>query len=146
MRIFSPMKSEVDLTVGFSCSIVAAGTPVSEEMTPKVSPAFTVQYRFAVVCGFDAVVVVETEASVGGREVRGGGDALDPPPDSIPERISTTAIVTASRNATGAMYRRQSSGRSGTAYQPEAAQISCLSRAASAPAASRKSPPVSRYA
>jgi len=95
------MKSEVDFTVGFSCSSVATGTPDWAEITPKVSPAFTIQYRFVAACDFDEVVVVgvETDASVGGEEVRGGdGD----PPVSSPERISTTAIVTASRNAAGA--------------------------------------------
>jgi hypothetical protein len=44
--------------------------------------------------------------------------------------------VTASRNAAGAAYRRQS-WCCRTAYQPDAAQISFFSRAASAPAASR---------
>jgi hypothetical protein len=39
------MNSEVDFTFGFSCWIVATGTPDFVEMTPKVSPAFTVQNR-----------------------------------------------------------------------------------------------------
>lgn len=39
------MNKEVDFTVGFSCSIVATGTPDFVEMTPKVSPACTVQNR-----------------------------------------------------------------------------------------------------
>ena len=50
--------------------------------------------------------------------------------------MSVCPIVTASRKATGAAYRRSSPSR-GTHYQPDAAQISCLSRAASAPAAAR---------
>ena len=65
------------------------------------------------------------------------------PPASSPERMRSTAIVAASRNAAGAAYRRQSCV---THYQPEAAQTSRLRRDASAPAASRKSVPVSRNA
>ena len=44
-RIFSPMNKEVDFTFGFSCSIVATATPDLDEITPKVSPACTVQNR-----------------------------------------------------------------------------------------------------
>ena len=128
------MKSEVDFTFGFSCSIVATGTPDFVEMTPKVSPACTVQNRWSstpssssarssscvetVLCGGVAVADVVAARRAACR----------------PERMSRTAIVAASRNAAGATYRRQSSR--GT-YQPDAAQISRLSRAASAPAASR---------
>ena len=51
MRTFSPMKSDVDVTFGFSLWILATGTPVLVEMTPNVSPALTLQYSrlFAVV-------------------------------------------------------------------------------------------------
>ena len=55
IRTFSPMKSEVDVTFGFSLWIRATETPVLVEMTPNVSPALTLQYSrlFAVVetCG-----------------------------------------------------------------------------------------------
>jgi len=61
---------------------------------------------------------------------------------SSPDRTSATATVTASRNAAGAAYRRQSS----IGYQPDAAQIALRRRAASAPAALRKSEPSSREA
>ncbi len=88
---FCPMWSDVDELFGFSLTSVFIGTWALDEMTANVSPARTVQYRFA--GGFFADCVV-----VGGDE----------PPDSIPTRISTTAMVTASRNAAGATYRRQS--------------------------------------
>ena len=128
MRTFSPMKSEVDVTFGFNRSILETGTPVLVEMTPNVSPALTVQYcrLFAVVetCGdFGMLLVVVVVGDV--------DDVC-----SSPDRTSATAIVTASRNAAGAAYRRQS-WRGRTPYQPDAAQISFFSRAASAPAASR---------
>ncbi len=128
MRTFSPMKSEVDVTFGFNRSILETGTRVLVEMTPNVSPALTVQYcrLFAVVetCGdFGMLLVVVVVGDV---------DDLC----SSPDRTSATAIVTASRNAAGAAYRRQS-WRGRTPYQPDAAQISFFSRAASAPAASR---------
>ena len=122
------MKSEVDVTFGFSAWILVTGTPVLAEMTPKVSPALTVQYSRvpAVVetCGDGGIALVVVV--VGDREE----------PCSSPERTSTTATVTASRNAAGAAYRRHSCCRR-TTYQPDAAQISFFSRAASAPAASR---------
>jgi hypothetical protein len=126
MRTFSPMKSEVDVTFGFNRSILETGTRVLVEMTPNVSPALTVQYcrLFAVVetCGdFGMLLVVVVVGDV---------DDLC----SSPDRTSATAIVTASRNAAGAAYRRQS-WRGRTPYQPDAAQISFFSRAASAPAA-----------
>ena len=122
------MKSEVDVTFGFSLWILAMGTPVSVEMTPNVSPAFTVQYSrlLAVVdtCGDGGMALVVV--------VAGGVDE----PCSSPDRTSATAMVTASRNAAGAAYRRHSWCWR-TAYQPDAAQISFFNRAASAPAASR---------
>ena len=106
------MKSEVDFTFGFSCSIVATGTPDFVEMTPKVSPACTVQNR-----GFDAVVVVRPcEAVVDVETVLCGVVTTTDVvagfevPACRPERMSRTAIVAASRNAAGATYRRQSSG------------------------------------
>ena len=104
------MNSEVDFTFGFSCWIVATGTPDFLETTPKVSPAFTVQNR-----GVDELVVVgpdeafvDVDTVLCGAvttEVVAGGDV----PDSRPERMSRTATVAASRNAAGATYRRQSS-------------------------------------
>jgi hypothetical protein len=86
------MKREVELAFGFSLSIVATGTPVFCEMTPKVSPALTVQNaragRFVVEVEVEETAVVEPP----------GTDASC----CRPERTSTTAIVTASRNAAGA--------------------------------------------
>lgn len=105
------MNSEVDFTFGFSRSIVATGTPDFDEMTPKVSPACTIQKR-----GPDAVVVVplvvagEVGTVVWGR--LGAEIAVVVArgvPAFRPDRMSRTAIVAASRNAAGATYRRQSS-------------------------------------
>lgn len=104
------MNNEVDFTFGFSFSIVATGTPDFVEMTPKVSPACTVQNRGVDELGFvrpdEAFVDVDTAlcgavttAVVVGVEV----------PACRPERMSRMAIVAASRNAAGATYRRQSS-------------------------------------
>jgi len=103
------MNRDVDFTVGFSCWIVATGTPDFVEMTPKVSPACTVQNRGpalvvavpAVDVDVDTVLCVVCTATVVvvGFEV----------PACRPERMSRTAIVAASRNAAGATYRRQSS-------------------------------------
>ena len=121
------MKSDVDVTFGFSLWILVTGTPVFAEMTPKVSPALTLQYSllFAVVetCG-DGGILLVVVVVLGFEE-----------PCSSPDRTRATATVTASRNAAGATYRRQSCCRAH--YQPDAAQISFLNRAASAPAASR---------
>ena len=106
------MKSEVDFTFGFSCWIVATGTPDFVEMTPKVSPAFTVQNRgvdeLVVVRPDEALVVVYTVLCgvVTTTDVVAGFEV----PACRPERMSRTAIVAASRNAAGATYRRQSSG------------------------------------
>jgi hypothetical protein len=103
------MNSEVDFTFGFSCWIVATGTPDFVEITPKVSPAFTIQNRDVddvVVLPDEAVVdvdtvlcVVCTATVVVDREV----------PACRPERMSKMATVAASKNAAGATYRRQSS-------------------------------------
>jgi hypothetical protein len=96
------MKSAVDFTFGFNCSIVATGIPVFLEMTAKVSPACTVLNR-----GPDRVVVVVRvvvgadtvfRAVVGTTTVVVGVDV----PERRPERISRMAIVAASRNAAGA--------------------------------------------
>jgi hypothetical protein len=84
-----------------------------------------------------AVVVVGT---VGGVEL------CEPP---SPERISNTAIVIARRNAAGATYRASPCRLVAAArhpYQPETAQISPASLAASVPAAARQSPLASRDA
>ena len=130
------MKSDVDFTLGFSRSMVATGTPVFAEMTANVSPARTVQNR-----GPDVVFVVLVVVVARGRVVVASlavvvrtAAVVVVGPERRPERISSTAMVAASRNAAGAAKRRQ--GRRGI-YQPEAAQISRLRRAASAPAASR---------
>jgi hypothetical protein len=104
------MNSEVDFTFGFSFWIVATGTPDFVEMTPKVSPACTVQNR-----GVDALVVVRpAEVVVGVDTVLPGAVTADlgavvDVPECSPERMSKMATVAASRNAAGATYRRQSS-------------------------------------
>ena len=127
MRTFSPMKSEVDVTFGFSRSILETGTPVLVEMTPNVSPALTVQYcrLFAVVetCGdFGMLLVV-------GRRRRRRRPVLEPRPH---ERDGD-------RDGEQERCRRgiPPPVLAGPHYQPDAAQISFFSRAASAPAASR---------
>jgi hypothetical protein len=100
------MKSEVECTVGFSCSIVATGTPAFVEMTPNVSPAFTIQNRRPT--GFFVVTVRETvvEPAVVPCAVVVTGTVVVPrellPPASRPEWINTIAIVAASKNAPGA--------------------------------------------
>ena len=103
------MNSEVDFTFGFSCWIVATGTPDFDEMTPKVSPACTVQNRGLDVVVVAPCVVVCDETVVRGcvtsAEVVVGVDV----PACRPERMSRTATVAASRNAAGATYRRLSS-------------------------------------
>ena len=62
-------------------------------------------------------------------------------PVSSPARTRSTAIVTAARNAAGAPYRLNSARqpRPANAYQPETAQTSRRSLAASRPAAVRQS-------
>ena len=104
------MKSEVDFTLGFNCSIVATATPVFDEMTPKVSPACTVQNRGpdAVVAVLVREVVVDVETVLRGVDTTAVVDGFDEPA-CRPERMSTIAIVAARRNAAGATYRRQSS-------------------------------------
>ncbi len=95
------MKSEVDFTLGLSCSIVVTGTPVWAEITPKVSPARTVQNRRGAVF-FVLVVVAKVAVEVlAGAETVGAGFALLFP-DWMPARTRTTATVTASSNAAGA--------------------------------------------
>jgi hypothetical protein len=96
------MKSEVECTLGFNCSSVATGTPDLAEITPKVSPACTVQNRFA--GGLFAVVVaaVLVTTCLRGVDELAVVTARGEPPASTPERISTTAIVAAARNAAGA--------------------------------------------
>ena len=105
IRIFSPMKSEVDFTCGFSFSIVATGTPVWEEITPKLSPARTVQKRLPaapVLVWDEPLVVVVAPAGCEGADAVTVSDAGDGDPVWSPARTSTTAIVTAARNAAGA--------------------------------------------
>src|SRR5581483_6230850 len=106
-RTFSPMKSDVELIFGFRRCSVATDTPVLPAMTPNVSPARTIQYRLVGRCS--VVVVAADEPLVvppptDGAVAETGADV----PCSSPARTSTTAIVTASRNAAGATYRRQS--------------------------------------
>ena len=148
------MNSDVDETLGLSRCSSATGTPDFEEITPYVSPALTIQNRdevadvvvFAVVFVFFFffffVVVVVATRLIG---VVGTWTALVElvPPASSPERMRRTATVAASRRCCG---RRVPAPVVVTHYQPEAAQTSRLRRDASAPAASRKSVPVSRYA
>lgn len=101
------MNSEVDFTLGFSCWIVATGTPDFVEITPKVSPAFTIQNRGVgdvVVLPDETVVDVDTALCV----VCAAPVVVDREvPACRPERMSKMAIVAASRNAAGATYRRQ---------------------------------------
>ena len=98
------MNNEVDFTFGFNCSMVETGTPDFEEMTPKVSPARTVQNLRADVAAVGRLPVVVGDATVlcGGA---GAPELVPEPdvPDCRPERMSRTAIVAASRNAAGAM-------------------------------------------
>ena len=86
MRTRWPMKSEVELTPGFSRSMRTTETPVVFAITAYVSPARTTQNR-----GVEVPVVAATPEGVG-----------VPLPDSKPARIRTTATVAASRNAAGA--------------------------------------------
>src|SRR4051812_45683361 len=106
MRSFSPMNSEVDFTLGFSCSIVVTATPVCAEITAKVSPARTVQYRFAGALDLVVVAAVVVAAGTVAVVVTCGAGAGRLPACS-PERTSSTATVAASRNAAGPAYRRQ---------------------------------------
>ena len=103
------MKSEVDFTFGFSCWIVATGTPDFVEITPKVSPAWTVQNRGPAAVVVDARVVVDDDTVFRGCVTTAVVVVDRDAPDCSPERMSTMAIVAASRNAAGATYRRQSS-------------------------------------
>ena len=123
------MKSEVECTFGLSRTIVATGTPDFEEITANVSPARTTQKRFV---GVRPVVVVVDD--VPPRPGRAGGRRVPP----------TTGLDAGTDQHDGDRRREQERSRGeiaapvvGDHYQPEAAQISCLSRAASAPAASR---------
>ena len=73
--------------------------------------------------------------------------AVEPPPPPRPARTSSTTMVAASRKAAGAAYRESFRlPRAGIRYQPETAQTSPASLAASAPAAARQSPPAALYA
>jgi hypothetical protein len=105
------MNSEVDFTFGFNCWSVATGTPDFVEMTPKVSPACTVQNR-----GVDALVVVRPDEALVDVDtvLCGAGTTAEvivrvDVPACRPERMSKMPTVAASKNAAGATYRRQSS-------------------------------------
>jgi hypothetical protein len=108
------MKSDVELACGLSCWIVRTGTPLFDEITPKVSPACTVQNRCpAVLVGAVLVAafvvtafVVRAFAFVVGTCLRaavvvGVVVCARVRPDSRPERTRMIAIVAASRNAAG---------------------------------------------
>ncbi len=103
-RILSPMKSEVECTFGFSRTRVATGTPAFVEITPKVSPAWTIQNRRPA-AAFFVVTVRATVVELCPGEVA-TCTVIDPresfPPASSPEWINTIAIVAASKNAPGA--------------------------------------------
>jgi len=62
--------------------------------------------------------------------------------------VPSTRMEPGAHEDDGEGHGEQEGSRAGVTahYQPDAAQISRLSLAASAPAASLKSPPVSRYA
>ena len=132
-RILSPMKSDVECTFGLSRTIVATGTPDFEEITANVSPARTIQKRFAGALRGRRGVVVATTCFRGGARAAGG------------RRAPSAAGLEAGADQHDGDRRREQERRRGDVaapvvgehYQPEAAQISCLSRAASAPAASR---------
>jgi hypothetical protein len=103
------MWSDVEVTFGFSRWIVLTGTPLFDEITPKVSPARTVQNRrpaglalAVVVRAFAAVVVRPCLRGAVGTET---GVRAGVRPASSPDRTSRIAIVAASRNAAGATYR-----------------------------------------
>src|SRR5262249_22470799 len=106
IRTLWPMCSEVEELFGLRRAMVATGTPVRVEMTAKVSPARTVQNRFAGLRTCAAVAATVLRAPAGFE------------PAFIPARMRTTAIVTASRNAAGAMYRRQSCCRTTSRSTP----------------------------
>lgn len=95
------MKSDVECAFGFRRTIVATGTPDLDEITAKVSPAPTIQKRFL---GETFVVVADVVATTCFRAAGAVPEVVPwrEPPASTPERISTTAIVAASRNAAGA--------------------------------------------
>ena len=84
MRSFSPMKSDVEDTFGFSRSSVDTGTPLFDEITPNVSPACTVQNRFAGRRPAVFVVVVEAVETRSGCVVA-VRDRDGEPPFSSPE-------------------------------------------------------------
>ena len=87
------MKSDVDVTFGFSLWILATGTPVFAEMTPKVSPALTLQYPS---CSRSSRPVVTAGCSSSSSWCSASSE-----PCSSPDRTRATATVTASRNAAG---------------------------------------------
>src|SRR4051812_10688632 len=103
------MKSEVDFTFGFSCSMVATGMPVFAEMTANVSPARTIQNRGPAAVVVVVAVVVERRGLLLVAVVGACGCVAVRPaavvvvaPERRPDRIGRTAIVAASRNAAGA--------------------------------------------
>jgi hypothetical protein len=104
IRSLSPMKRVVDDAFGFSRWIVATETPLLAEMTPNVSPACTVQNCFseAVVVFVRLVVgVVVDIVRTGGAGIVAVVPAEGDLPAFMPARISTIAIVAASKNAAG---------------------------------------------
>ena len=125
------MKSDVECTFGLSRTSVATGTPDFAEITANVSPARTTQKRFPAAC--DVVVVVTATCFRGAPE-----------PPVVAALPPATGLDPGADQHDGDRRREQERSRGEVAapvvgghYQPEAAQISCLSRAASAPAAAR---------
>ena len=122
------MKSEVELTPGFSRSMRTTEMPVVFAITAYVSPARTTQNR-----GVEVFPVVAATAR-GGRcrtaaGLEAGADQDDRDRRGEQERRRCRVVLPASPH-----------------YQPEAAQTSRWRRAASAPAALRKSSPELRNA
>ncbi len=121
------------LEPGLSCWMRLTETPVAVEITAKVSPAWTTQ-NFAVAWRRGLLPVVAAT-------VPGASESLDEPPtrsrhgSARPRSSRPAETPPAPRSAARAAH-----------YQPEAIQSSRCRRAASAPAAWRKSSPASRYA
>jgi hypothetical protein len=129
---------------GFSWSSRSTVVSWSSATWSRVSPSSIVYVRRAAAGGWERVVAgwVVVRAV---RVAAGGCVAVGSPFESSPARISSTATVAAARKAAGASRRapqcvsRARGVPRGTSYQPEAAQTSLFSRAASEPAAVRQS-------
>src|SRR5215216_1450671 len=143
MRIFWPTWSEFGSTSGLSACSCSTVVPWSAAIVSKVSPSRIVYVLFG--RGRGRGRVVPRSVLVRTERVAGGGAAGGSSFGSSPDRISKIATVAAARNAAGASNRgpqcvsRRRRRARGTGYQPEAAQTSLFSRAASEPAAVRQS-------